>query len=185
MLHPSGGCRFARIVEVRLAPDRFHHVLGQILRRDRSNAKPDQLRLHARPKVIEEDRERPPVAACAHRDQEIVELICPRPQALSGVAGIVGPARQVHGTLPSQCRAAGCVARMQNRMQAKAPRAPATLGSIRASPVAGCAGCHVLPADRPGAGGRPALWAAFSVLNSFPTHRKWVKLEGLGFKRSP
>src|SRR5262249_34934600 len=60
--HPSDGRRAAAVIQMRLLPDRFHHVLGQILGRRRGKAEPDQPRLHPRAKMVEQNCKCPPVA---------------------------------------------------------------------------------------------------------------------------
>ena len=52
--HPGDGRRPAAIIEMRLLPDGFHHVLCEILGRRRSEPKSHELRLHAWPKMIEQ-----------------------------------------------------------------------------------------------------------------------------------
>jgi hypothetical protein len=144
---PGDGRRFLRIVQMRLAPDRFHHVLGHILRRDRSKPEVDHLRLHARPQMVEQDSKGLLITAGSDRDQEMVQMVRPRRRTSSPAGRLVGlhPGSRVHGTRRGEA------ARRDARAEKSGPPR-AALGhrrSIGALPVSGCAGCHVLPADRP------------------------------------
>src|SRR5580700_2290604 len=72
--HPGGGRRFATIEQMRLAPDRFHHVLGDVGGGERRQPETKHLGVHARPEMIEQHGERLVVAMGAHRGKEIVQL---------------------------------------------------------------------------------------------------------------
>src|SRR5580700_195937 len=71
---PGGGRRFAAVEQMRLAPDRLHHVLGDVGGGKRRQPKPQHLGMHARPEMIEQRGERLVVAVGAHRRQKIVQL---------------------------------------------------------------------------------------------------------------
>ena len=60
---------------MRLAPDRLHHVLGDVGCGKRRQAEPDHLRLHARHEVIEQNGESRAVAIGADRSQQFVEIV--------------------------------------------------------------------------------------------------------------
>jgi hypothetical protein len=96
--HPGDGRRSAAIVEMRLLPNRFHHVLREILGRRRSEPKADELRLHAWPKMIEQKRECPVIAGCADGREQIVEFALRR-RHTAGTGAIIdmSPKGQVHG----------------------------------------------------------------------------------------
>src|SRR5580698_736685 len=73
--HPGGGRRFAAIEQMRLAPDRFHHVLGDVGGGGWRQPKPEHLRVHPRPEMIEQRGKRLVVAMGADRGEEIVQLV--------------------------------------------------------------------------------------------------------------
>ena len=73
--YPGGGRRFAPIEQMRLAPDRLHHVLGDVGGSERREPKPEHLGMHARPEMIEQHGEGLVIAMGAHRGEEIVQLI--------------------------------------------------------------------------------------------------------------
>jgi hypothetical protein len=59
---------------MRLLPNGFHHVLRQILRRRRRKTQAYKLCLHARPKMIKQNRKRPSVTLRADGREQIVKL---------------------------------------------------------------------------------------------------------------
>ena len=73
--HPGRGRRFAAIEQMRLAPDRLHHVLGDVGGGKRRQAQPEHLGVHARPEMIEQRGKGLVVAIGAHRGEEIVQLM--------------------------------------------------------------------------------------------------------------
>jgi hypothetical protein len=166
---PSGRSRFLRIVQMRFAPDRFHHVLGHILRRDRSEPEADHLRLHARPQMVEQDSKGLLITAGSDRDQEMVQMVRLRRRTSSPVGHLVGlhPGSRVHGTRRGEA------ARRDARAEKSGPLR-AGLGyrrSIGALPVSGCASCHVLPAGRPTRhpGPASAVRAPLRLIDSVPS----------------
>src|SRR5579862_1074897 len=73
--YPGGSRRFAPIEQMRLAPDRLHHVLGDVGGGERREPKPEHLGMHAWPEMIEQRGERLIIATGAHRGEEIVQLV--------------------------------------------------------------------------------------------------------------
>jgi hypothetical protein len=73
--HPGGGRRFAAVEQMRLAPNRLHHVLGDVGGGERRQPEPEHLGVHARSEMIEQSGERLVVAMGAHRGEEIVQLV--------------------------------------------------------------------------------------------------------------
>jgi hypothetical protein len=73
--HPGGGRRFAPVEQMRLAPNRLHHVLGDVRGSERRQPKAEHLGVHPRPEMIEQSCERLVVAIRAYGGKEIVELV--------------------------------------------------------------------------------------------------------------
>ena len=88
---------------MRLLPDRFHYVLGEILGRRRCKTKPHQLRLHAWPEMVEQNCECPAVARRADGREQIVKLVLPCGRAAGGKVIInVSAAGQIHDIPPAR-----------------------------------------------------------------------------------
>jgi hypothetical protein len=100
--HPGDGRRPAAVIEMRLLPDRLHHVLRQIFSRRRREAKPHKLCLHARPKMVEQNCECSSVAHCTDGREQFVKLVLSRSRTACGDAIInVSAAGQIHNIPPS------------------------------------------------------------------------------------
>ena len=99
--HPGGGRRFAPVEQMRLAPDRLHHVLGDVGGGEWREPKAEHLGVHARTEMIEQSGERLVVAMVAHRGEQIVQLVASGRSVFAARLELVSVKPRRHARPPS------------------------------------------------------------------------------------
>ena len=131
--YPGRGGRFAGIEQVGLAPDRLHHVLGDVGRGEWSEPQPDHLGVHAGREMIEQGGEGFVVVVRPDRGQQLVELalVGPRRRRLAAQQGVMAVEPGCHAPLPSRRDVALPVAAVAEFMLSAEQDAPLTGSSMQ------------------------------------------------------
>ena len=166
--HPGGGGRFAAIEQMRLAPDRLHHVLGHVGCGERSQPEPEHLGMHARPEMIEQHGERVVVAMGADRRQQFVQFVSLWPLDICGGAAARRYETRRSRPVPLRTGLARPSGR-EGRDGLTPTSCAADVASIGGGTGLGCVGGHTLPAA-----GRPRR---LRLPNAFRNKPNWIKLE--------
>src|SRR5579883_2372587 len=73
--NPGTGGRFRGIEQMRLAPDRLHHILRRIGGGESVEPEPDHLGVHARAEMIEQDGKGSAIVIVADGGEKLIEIV--------------------------------------------------------------------------------------------------------------